>query len=174
VTKSIQSSFPTQRRHTRREEHAHLNRISMSYECHELKGKAFSPIVNSIRAYDTSPRSATRGRPCSVPYTRRTTQLRLSISSTAQDLLWRIHPFAGLRKTKRCMFLQRHEVAMRRKQTISGFVSKQARWPTENCLIVIVGESSVGETGLLCPLSSFSICFNQFSRVAAQLKKSAL
>ena len=115
-----------------------LNRISVSYECHELKGKAFSPIVNSIRAYDTSPRSATRGRPCSVPYTRRTTQLRLSISSTAQDLLWRIHPFAGLRKTKRCMFLQRRVVAMRRKQTISGFVSKRGSCQNESRLIVTV------------------------------------
>ena len=89
--------------------------------------------------FDISPRSAASRRPCSKclilaePLSR-----ALSISSNVQDLLWRIHPFAGLRKTKRCMFLQRQVIAMRRKQTISGFVSKRASCQHESRLIVIV------------------------------------
>ena len=54
--------------------------------------------------FDISPRSAASRRPCSKclilaePLSR-----ALSISSNVRDLLWRIHPFADLRKTKRCM-----------------------------------------------------------------------
>ena len=94
--------------------------------------------------FDISPRSAASRRPCSKclilaePLSR-----ALTISSNAQDLLWRIHPFAGLRKTKRCM-LSSQVSAIRRKQTISGFVSKQARWPSENSSNRDRVENSVG------------------------------